>query len=221
MLWPWIRLKMKMTWLRLKHVKISRLINSICFWFNLISVRLVPFLGTGKNFLFYRIWTGIYVASLSDMWRITTVKQSSRSLKMPRELYFVERLASASYKVTTVVDPIASKCKNLQHATSATRCRNCAGMTKFHYETKKYVEFTRFSIINLDGISGLQPQSPRHSQDNFQRESHIPYSPPTSVTWLQFLRKQNNNGTSTALAAETYWSTRTWLRAYSRLVTST
>jgi len=33
--------------------------------------------------------------------------------------------------------------------------------------------------------------------DNFQRESHKPYGPPTSVTWLQLLRQQT--GTSTAL----------------------
>ena len=31
--------------------------------------------------------------------------------------------------------------------------------------------------------------------DNLQRESHKPQSPPTSVTWLQLLRKQTNTGT--------------------------
>jgi hypothetical protein len=30
--------------------------------------------------------------------------------------------------------------------------------------------------------------------DNLQRGSHKPYGPPTSVTWLQLLRKQNNSG---------------------------
>jgi hypothetical protein len=34
--------------------------------------------------------------------------------------------------------------------------------------------------------------------DNLQRESHKPYGPPSSVTWLQLLRKQMNTGTSTA-----------------------
>jgi len=50
----------------------------------------------------------------------------------------------------------------------------------------------------------------------FQRESHIPYGPPTTVTWLQLLRKHTNAGTSTALTAQTHWSTRTQLRALSR-----
>jgi hypothetical protein len=56
--------------------------------------------------------------------------------------------------------------------------------------------------------------------DNLQRDSHKPYSPPTSVTWLQLLRKQSNNDTSTALTAETRWSTRTRLCALSCLLTS-
>jgi hypothetical protein len=46
------------------------------------------------------------------------------------------------------------------------------------------------------------------------------YGPPTSVTWLQLLRKQTYTGSSTALTAETRWSTRTRLRALSRLVAS-
>jgi len=41
--------------------------------------------------------------------------------------------------------------------------------------------------------------------DNFQRESHKPYGPPTSATWLQLLRQQT--GTSAALTAEMHWST--------------
>jgi hypothetical protein len=41
-------------------------------------------------------------------------------------------------------------------------------------------------------------------QYDLQRESHKSYSPPTSVTWLQLLRKQTNTGISTALAAETH-----------------
>jgi len=36
-------------------------------------------------------------------------------------------------------------------------------------------------------------------QDNLKRESHTPYAPPTTVTWLPLLRKQTNNGASTAL----------------------
>ena len=43
--------------------------------------------------------------------------------------------------------------------------------------------------------------------DSFQRESLTVRS--TSVTWLQLLCSQTITGTSTALTAETYWSTRT------------
>jgi hypothetical protein len=50
--------------------------------------------------------------------------------------------------------------------------------------------------------------------DDLQRES---YGPPTSVTWLQLLRKRMNTGTSTALTAETEWS----IRAVTRHVAST
>ena len=56
--------------------------------------------------------------------------------------------------------------------------------------------------------------------DNLQCESHTPYGPPTSVTWLQLLRKRTNTDTSTVLTAETHWSTHTRLRALYRLVTS-
>jgi hypothetical protein len=41
---------------------------------------------------------------------------------------------------------------------------------------------------------------------NFEATHRFSYS---SVTWLQLLRKQANTGTSTALTAETHWSTRT------------
>ena len=44
---------------------------------------------------------------------------------------------------------------------------------------------------------------------NLQREPHNPYFPPTSVTWLQLLRKQSNTGTSTTLVAETCGFSRT------------
>ena len=54
--------------------------------------------------------------------------------------------------------------------------------------------------------------------DNLQRESHTPHAPPTTVTWLQLLRKQTNTGTTTALTAETRWAARTRLRALSRIV---
>ena len=43
---------------------------------------------------------------------------------------------------------------------------------------------------------------------NLQWESHAPYGPPTSVTWLQLKLKQTNTGVSNSLAAE-----RTWLCA--------
>ena len=55
--------------------------------------------------------------------------------------------------------------------------------------------------------------------DKLQRESHNPYGPPTSVTWLQLPRKQTNTGISTALTAETRWSTRTRFRAFFTFVT--
>jgi len=56
--------------------------------------------------------------------------------------------------------------------------------------------------------------------DNLQRQSHKPYCPPTSVTWLQLLHKQTNARTSTALSAATHWSTYTRPRALSRFATS-
>jgi len=50
--------------------------------------------------------------------------------------------------------------------------------------------------------------------DNLQRESHKPYSPPTSVTWYQPLRQRTNTGTSlrsdcrnTLIYAHTTWRT--------------
>jgi hypothetical protein len=56
--------------------------------------------------------------------------------------------------------------------------------------------------------------------DSLQRESDKPYGPPTSVTWLQLLRKQANTGTSAAVTTETHWPMHTRLYALSRLVTS-
>lgn len=66
------------------------------------------------------------------------------------------------------------------------------------------------------GIAGLHPQSNRHFAWQFSAY-HKPYGPPTSATWLQLLRKKMNNGTDTALAAETQRSTRIWLCAHSWL----
>ena len=54
--------------------------------------------------------------------------------------------------------------------------------------------------------------------DNIQRGSHKHYSPPTSVTWVQLLRMQNNTDTSTFLTAETRWFKRTIFRAFSKHV---
>jgi hypothetical protein len=62
--------------------------------------------------------------------------------------------------------------------------------------------------LSNEGIAGLHPQSPGPLA---WHESHKPYGPPTSVTWLQLLRKQTNTGTSTALTAETHRSTCTSL----------
>jgi hypothetical protein len=47
---------------------------------------------------------------------------------------------------------------------------------------------------------------------------HSSVSISSSVTWLQLLRKHTNTDTSAALPAESRWSTRTRLRAISRLV---
>ena len=38
--------------------------------------------------------------------------------------------------------------------------------------------------------------------DSLQRDSHKPHCPPTSVTWLQLLRRPTNTGSFTALFAE-------------------
>jgi len=70
-------------------------------------------------------------------------------------------------------------------------------------------------------IAGLLPQNPLSRCITTFRASYKPYGPPTSVTWLQLLCKRTNTGTSTALTAETLWSTRTRLSALSHLITST
>ena len=44
--------------------------------------------------------------------------------------------------------------------------------------------------------------------DNLQCESHEPYGPRASLTWLQLLPKKNTGG-FTALLAETHWFART------------
>jgi hypothetical protein len=53
-------------------------------------------------------------------------------------------------------------------------------------------------------------QVPIILHENLQHGSH---KLPTSVTWLQILRKQTNTGMSAYVAAGTYWPTRTRLRA--------
>jgi len=53
--------------------------------------------------------------------------------------------------------------------------------------------------------AGLRPQSPLNLHDNLQRESHIPYGPPTSVTWLPLPRQQTITGTSIALTAAIHY----------------
>ena len=70
-------------------------------------------------------------------------------------------------------------------------------------------------------VAALHPQSPGHFA--WQPSAQVSQTlrlPPTPVTWLQLLRKQTNTGTSTALTAETYWSTLTRLHTLSRHVTS-
>jgi hypothetical protein len=49
--------------------------------------------------------------------------------------------------------------------------------------------------------------------DSLRLEAHKPHGPPVSVTWLQLLQRQTRTGTTTALTAETRWSTRTRLCA--------
>ena len=88
----------------------------------------------------------------------------------------------------------------------------------WHY---KYFLFIRLRGVDRDNfIVGLHPQSPRHLLWQPSRESGKPFGLPTSVTWLQLLRKQTNTGTSTAHSAETQWCTRIRIRALFRLVTS-
>ena len=56
--------------------------------------------------------------------------------------------------------------------------------------------------------------------DSLQRESLKLYCSPALLVWLQLVRKLMNTDTSTSPTAGTPWSTRTRLRALSRLVTS-
>jgi len=69
-------------------------------------------------------------------------------------------------------------------------------------------------------MAGLHPRSPHHFARQHTPRVHKSYDPPTSVTRLQSLRMQTNTGNSNALTAGTPWSTRTRLRALSRLVAS-
>ena len=49
--------------------------------------------------------------------------------------------------------------------------------------TQRFIQLSTFSYIE-----GLHSQSSRHFlHDNLQRESHKPYGPPVSVTWLHLL----------------------------------
>jgi hypothetical protein len=59
-------------------------------------------------------------------------------------------------------------------------------------------EWDTGSWKNLLFVTRLPPQSARHFA--WQPSEH---GPPTTVTWLQLLRKQKNTGTSTALTANT------------------
>jgi hypothetical protein len=63
-------------------------------------------------------------------------------------------------------------------------------------------------------IAVLRPQFPVILHDSLQREFQKTYAPPTTVTWLQLLRKQTNTGTPNTLTADTYWSARTRLRTF-------
>jgi hypothetical protein len=59
-------------------------------------------------------------------------------------------------------------------------------------------------------ISRLLPRCPRPCPCALlQRESHKTDVPPTSVTWLQLLRKQTISSTCIAVIVETHWFTRT------------
>ena len=52
-------------------------------------------------------------------------------------------------------------------------------------------------------------KSPVILHDNFQRDYHKPYGPPTSVIWLHRQSKHTNTGTFTASTIGTQWYTRT------------
>jgi len=62
-------------------------------------------------------------------------------------------------------------------------------------------------------MAGLHPQSPCQFVWKPPAQVWQTCGPPTTVTWLQLLRKQANIGTSTILFAETSWSTLSRIRA--------
>jgi hypothetical protein len=97
-------------------------------------------------------------------------------------------------------------------------------------ETKRPLEGLYFETNTRDYIKKSEPwkmseqdyihKVPVTLHDNLQRQSHKPDAPPPTVTWMQLPRKHTNTGgTFTALNTETHWSTRTWPRALSLLVT--
>ena len=78
-----------------------------------------------------------------------------------------------------------------------------------------------WSIVSLQCVWQIYIHKVPVILHNFlQHKSHKPYGSPTSVTWLQLMRKQNNTGSFTAVIAEKQWPTRTRLHEFSRLVTS-
>jgi hypothetical protein len=83
-------------------------------------------------------------------------------------------------------------------------------------------QLNNHSQIQLHGIvliTGLQPQNPCHFAWQLSEWVSQASRPPTSVTWLQLLRKQTNTGTSATLTAQEHWSTCILIRALYRPVT--
>jgi hypothetical protein len=68
-------------------------------------------------------------------------------------------------------DDVAASCENKSYASKYINC-----------------DLKRFKGVYQDYIHKV----PIILHDNLQRESHKPYGPPTSVTWLQLLHKQTN-----------------------------